>query len=105
MGTARASGGCARAVSNPATGGIVPGQATLYIGALHLKLLHKKLNMTITARPPRAAAMGAEWCGQLAHVIVNPLPRAIDAAEPTSPRNHISPRDVGLRPVIHRKTR
>lgn len=27
-------GGCARAVSNPASGG-EPGQATLYIGALH----------------------------------------------------------------------
>lgn len=34
---ARASGGCARAIGNPASGG-APGQAALYIGALHLTL-------------------------------------------------------------------
>ncbi len=34
---ARASGGCARAIGNPASGG-APGQAALYIGALHITL-------------------------------------------------------------------
>lgn len=39
-------GGCARAIGNPASGGGAPGQAALYIGALHMTLWHANQEMT-----------------------------------------------------------
>lgn len=87
---ARASGGCARAISNPARGG-VPGQATRYIGALHHELLHIFLALTTST---------SEILRNIFRGHLSPVPRL-----PTSHISHLSNQQLHMALTFHRLAR